>query len=238
MEAIKVQEKPIPFNSEMVNAILDGRKTQTRRVITPKPGENIVGFQSWIHQDKQLWTEQIHTSDPLHNKLGKDYKCPYGQPGSQLWVRETWATSLSLDSMSPSDIGIAARRAGYNSKESPKSDLWYMADMHYRQWGSEKTSLGKSRPSIHMPRWASRIQLEITDVRVERLQEITEADVCAEMGRDGWIRDGLWALPNWEGGPFDSAQKMFAHLWDSIYKDRGFGWEANPFVWVVEFKKV
>jgi hypothetical protein len=132
-------------------------------------------------------------------------ECPYGAPGDQLWVRETWWWDETKE-----DLSIVQYRA---SGEMPK----------YMRGDGEKW-----RPPIHMPRWASRITLEIVSVRVERVQEITELDA------------------GWEGFPScsvtsdwtEKARPWFRTLWDSINAKRGFGWEKNPFVWVLEFKRI
>jgi len=219
-----VREKPILFSGEMVRAVLDGRKTQTRRVV--KPQSRII-----LHDNGQALTDSGWLPE-LDN--------PYGKPGDQLWVRETWATSLSLDQTSPAEIAVHAHYAGYNDGNHPLADLWYIADMHYRQWGDEKTSLGKSRPSIHMPRWASRIQLEVTDVRVERVQDISEKDMVAEgivlkYSDYEWFNRSKFSSEQFFGFDLDQA---WIDLWNSINEKRGFGWDVNPWVWVVEFKMI
>ncbi len=216
-----MEERPILFSGEMVSAILDGRKTQTRRVIKPQP--------------PALWDACAacagcfcfyRASDPDFHGYKK---CPYGQPGDRLWVRETWASLDSVDHLSPKDIELLCRDAGY--KTGPCGDLWYQADNSYRQWGDDKQTKGKWRPSIHMPRWASRINLEITDVRVERLQDITEDDAVAE-GVQYFITSGKMTRSEM------SMRSAFADLWDSINFKRGYGWDTNPWVWVVEFKRL
>ncbi|MDB4726337.1 hypothetical protein OAF54_02780 [bacterium] len=209
----EAKERSILFSGEMVRAVLDGRKTQARRVIKPHPKRGIgKSGDEWV----DMWDNRI--------------KCPYGKPGDMLWCRETWATSLSLDDLSPSGISAPAYYAGYGG-DNPLADLWYMADIHYRQWGSEITSLGKTRPSVHMPRWASRIQLEITDVRVERVQDISREDVETE---------GISIIDRVTGIFCEgyTPQDPFKNLWNSIYKKKEFRWDVNPWVWVVEFKVV
>lgn len=121
-------------------------------------------------------------------------KCPYGVPGDRLWVRECWG---------PCEGGVCYR-ADEGPKVVPDDGRWH--------------------PSIHMPRWASRITLEVTDVRVERVQDITPA-ACASEGFDFVVTDGL--MP----------RGQFAKLWDALNSKRGFGWEANPWVWVVDFRR-
>lgn len=154
----------------------------------------------------QLHGKQWHIEDP--NAI---LACPYGQPGDRLWVRETWA---HIDDYTGSDPGTRALldRCFYRA-DYPKGDV---LDDELTRW----------RPSIHMPRWASRITLEITGVRVERVQEISEADAEAE---------GVEAS-TFDGGQSFEYRLNFPDLWDSINAKRGFGWDANPLVWVIEFK--
>src|SRR5690349_14568974 len=132
-----MKERPILFSAPMVRAIVDGSETQTRRVVKPQlpPCYGILGGGT-------QW------ADPI---TGKRVRCPYGQPGDRLWVRETWTTRKGLDQVPPREI-------------SKSQSIGYIADIADAPWE------GRIRPSIHMPRWASRITLEITGVRVERLQ--------------------------------------------------------------------
>ena len=168
-----MKERPIIFSAEMVQAILDGRKTQTRRVMKVPPREiNGVGI--------------VYESD----------KCPYGQPGNRLWVRETWAY--------------------WGSIETPEAII-------YRTDG-DKAGV-RWRPSIYMPRKYSRITLEVTGVRVERVQDISHRDALAEGVSYDVSQD--------DGAPVPRFQK----LWDSINAKRGYSWDKNPWVWVVEFKE-
>jgi hypothetical protein len=204
-----VKERPILFNAAMVRALLEGRKTQTRRVVKDgmASGYSIDFQKTQAFQDKHA---------PY---------CPYGQPGDRIWVRETWRTDATLDSKAPRTF------CGWPVKYEADS----MVLRHGAHFG--KTD-GKTRVSIHMPRWASRILLEIVNVRVERLRDISEAAVLAEgVKRDsagGHFIDGTdvrYAAA--VGAP---ASDAFSALWDGI---NGAGsWEANPWVWVVEFKRV
>lgn len=184
-----MRERPILFNGAMVRAILDGRKTVTRRICKPQP------------------SELAHTTSADGNPMGswwetgKDInRCPYGKPGDRLWVRETWANGATR----------AMYRAGCNESYTPPDGQW--------------------RPSIHMPRWACRLLLEVTDVRVERLQAITYEQAAAE----GVHRDQRMWYATDEGGPaFKYPEQAFAQLW----RQTGGDWDANPWVWVVEFKR-
>lgn len=196
-----MKERPIIFSGEMVRAILEGRKTQTRRVIKPQPSGDVG---AWPYDDhRENWLV-----------------CPYGSQECRLWVRETWRPFV-LGSRFNQEVDIEYRADGqkilHHPISSEKLEKW--------EGGFSDCSW---KPSIHMPRWASRITLEITDVRVERVQDITDADAVAE-GIDP------------EEDKYDGHQVPkvnFSFLWDSINEKRGFGWDANPWVWVVEFKKV
>lgn len=224
-------EHPILFSREMVRAILEGRKTQTRRVVKPQPTLDF-HYMSWLTSDTYEWT----TGHPLNVKYPETQrhavKCPYGKVGDRLWVRETWATSPFLNMRAPRDLSKRALIV-YRADEINESHFCF-------------------RPSIHMPRWASRLNLEIVDVRVERVQDISEHDACAEginfFGSDDSIMEGSYLysanpLPvkteqDMRFGWGHTAGEAFHQLWDSINTKRGFGWDKNPWTWVVEFKKV
>lgn len=223
--ASTVKEHPILFRPEMVRAILDGRKTQTRRVVkSTRP----IGA---CHRETRgvPGTESFEASFAFWTERGVEkffLPCPYGQPGDRLWVKETWLTSKACDGRSPSSL----RGHGW--------PLWYVADgavfwTGARDGGPDFVTPGKTRVSIHMPRWASRITLEITGVRIERLKEITEADAAAE-GADG-------PKPMLEGGEIVEIgptchRHGFQDLWEQLHgKD---SWAANPWVWVISFKRI
>lgn len=239
------RERPILFSAEMVRAILDGRKTQTRRVVK---------LPSWSTGDFEDFEYDGLEALAICNETGcqATVPCPYGAPGDRLWVRETHARSESAPLM------VAYRADG-------ECGAW-VGNRYDRHWirhggivevpGSAGPSFGLAkyggrwRPSIHMPRWASRLTLEITDVRVERLQEITEEDARAEGvppnwcgDLDGWDPDAHGFLPaNPEKYPDDEAfhfyaAEAFPSLWDSINASRGYSWESNPWVWVVSFRR-
>ena len=211
-----MKESPILFSGPMVRAILEGRKTQTRRVIKfPKHTYDPIGEASWIksvHQDGGGNWVAWSTAEPGLAEFtkkaypnGEGFKCLYGVPGDRLWVRETFA------------------EAGHDL-------ITYKADGTTRQVDREldnKTS--QWRPSIFMPRWASRITLEITSIGVQRLQDITEADAIAE---------GV-TLPSNPVTMYPGIYRdAYAHLWDSLNAKRGHSWATNPWAWVIEFRKV
>lgn len=217
MEA-RIREKGLIFNSEMVRAILDGRKTQTRRLIKWKQtrfteiGEREDG-------SKWPWSEDAeHTCDFWH-------PCPFGAVGDRIWVREAYRFPASLDDVSPTGVGEMAVATGYRKPWAPT--FYEFTGTFSDGWKGFETppkvsDAGKLRPSIHMPRWASRILLEITNVRVERLRSMSQGDARAE---------GVIAA----SGPME-AGLAFRELWDSIYGEES--WKANPWVWVIEFKRV
>lgn len=187
-----MKEKPIIFSPEMVRAILEDRKTQTRRVIKSQPPAN-------YHSPGFLINATWAFHKPSQGHIPHIVKCPYGQTGDRLWVRETWAQK---------DRGQILTKADYNEL--------------VKVVGLPEVPI-KWRPSIHMPRWASHITLEITEVRVEGVQQIGANDACAE-----GIGDFGRSTP----------QKQFALLWDSLNAKRGYGWKTNPWVWVISFKRI
>lgn len=183
----------------MVRAILDGRKTMTRRAVKPR----IVPIVDECFRVNGKWCN--HT---FGYELGE--LCPYGQPGDRLWVRETWR---EMGSIQLSDGTI------------PKAEQLNADNRHVVYAASEPWE-GPFRPSIHMPRWASRITLEVADVRVERLQNISEEDAFAE-----GIERGDPGVEGW--GRF-----CYRKLWNSINEKREFGWDVNPWVWVIQFRRI
>jgi hypothetical protein len=232
-----VTERPIIFSAPMVRAILDGRKTQTRRVAkvpdcTPGPLRHQAKhagpyFDSYCGEpktdknprgmsDRWCWWSADDRPDQL-----SEIRCPYGSPGDRLWVREAWAGE---------PVGDDARifyRASCPNDEADIADGDAIARVRIGRW----------RPSIHMPRWASRIDLEITAVRVERLHAITEEDARAE-GVDTSVVD-----PSPRGCPggvlpkhYANARDCFADLWRTI--NGAASWDADPWVWAITFRRV
>lgn len=212
-----MKERPILFNAPMVRALLDGTKTQTQRVLTTRP--------DCAHPNK--------ADLPGMRQIMRT--CPYGQPGDRLWVREAWhyryssstpaanqflhgiryqadGTCRELGPMPMDGIGLPKQRERRPDESWQEREDYLSA--YWRRW----------RPSIHMPRWVSRITLEITGVRVERLQDISVSDYIAEGCHGG------------DHGDRYAAVEQYRALWESI---NGPGsWDANPWVWVVEFRRV
>ncbi len=205
-----MKERPILFSGPMVRALLDGTKTQTRRAIKPQ-------FNCLL----AIFPGVSILTNLLFRRKDQTINCPYGGPGDRLWVREKWRESGS-------------GQAGDGKIPKTPVPVVYASD---GDWG------GPWRPSIHMPRWASRINLEVTDVRVERLQKITADDAIAEgIERVGgtfsccpW-RNYLRGTPGEMDMECSCPRRSFQTLWDSINAKRGFGWDTNCWVWVVEFE--
>jgi len=231
-----MKERPILFNGEMVMAILDGRKTQTRRVVKPQPEgvkEPEEGF-VWLGENGLLGGRQSYMcGDPENPSVDVELwqfpvKCPYGAPGDRLWVRETFCHKWDQGGPVFNEDG-----------DYDQSCLWYRAttpDVIKLDEDCEEVYLKDGSPaspwlpSIHMPRWASRILLEITGVRVERVQEISNEDAIAE---------GINCIWRGDNGPHEVDQTQHVKdLWDSINAKRGFGWDVNPWVWSIEFKVI
>lgn len=234
--------RPILFNTEMVRAILDGRKSCTRRVMKPQPQSRLcytyAGSRNgcigkWTYPNKgahEFWGEEYNLPENIKDEeLSKQWNPPY-HTDDILYVRETWKNALN----------------GYYYYES-----WQRADI---------ADVTKWKPSIHMPKEASRIWLKVTDVRVERLQDMTEVQAQAEgirkYSKDGnlykyavtddwWIdfhnkhRKSFFGGTWWQDMPRTS-KDAFSYLWNSTIKksdlDR-YGWDVNPWVWVIEFER-
>ncbi|CQJ12422.1 phage-like protein [Yersinia mollaretii] len=236
-----MNEKPILFNAEMVNAILSGRKTQTRRIMKVQPENTHLGLRRIIESKnssengKYFWSQ----SDACGTKpRSKTFSCPLGHPGDQLWVRETFSLLGNedgvcvdwQDNMVKSDEQAAARiyKASCEQKHGDYG-LYSIPDSAY--WKPDTTNMkyeGSWRPSIHMPRWASRINLLITGVRVERLQDISEQDARAE--------GCAYGKGNGEIDLAVRPENHFPTLWASIYGAES--WQANPWVWVINFERM
>jgi hypothetical protein len=205
--------KPILFSGPMVRAILDGRKTQTRRVMRTRVVEGGAIYDGAGGQMDHVDTEEVP-------------EAPKYRPADILWVRETWLhVPDAHDGMGDCTYYRAAPPEIYRKpylESAPRN--W---DKQNAEWMKENGF--KWKPSIHMPRWASRLTLEVTEVRVQRLQEISEEDAKAEGAEPALL------LGKMVGGSPDMSRRGFAKLWNSINEKRGFGWGANPWVVAVTF---
>ena len=208
-----MKERPILFSGPMVKAILEGKKTQTRRVIKPQPsGPEIFPPNQFCDQ---WYFRDAYYACP-ENDIGKYVTCPYGKPGDRLWVRETFGYHDSHD-----DVVFF------------KTDtIGHLPNPFVATW----------KPSIHMPRKFSRITLEICSIRVERLQVISEADARAEGMSVLPLQDASDPSAWWQSEPGKhqarSPKQSFRLLWNTINAERGYGWDTNPFVWVIEFRRM
>lgn len=252
--AVAIIEKPILFSGDMVRAILDGRKGNTRRIVT-RNNSTVLGDTRCENWDELLWNGEEYADDSLatlgmpRNQYlhvpamceGDEVRYRVGSrvsPGDTLWVREAWGLHDTQLSDGPDDAHVY-----YRATDGDRHDL------RYQKW----------RPSIHMPRWACRLRLNVTGVRVERLQDITEEDAIAEGAGAaervcdfcGWI--GTWDELEEVGETEDSHpcprckedtdgwyldeqyRKGFQYLWQSINGPES--WAANPWVWVYEFER-
>lgn len=230
-----MKEIPILFNGEMVRAILEGRKTQTRRAVKHGPDESYYRYPvvdkygdcQWFSDKDDIGYEDELDDEgeypdvfPSHDEA---IRSPFGSIGDRLWVRETFCVGYKdedgdMSCLVPTGESeqIANRMAKYKASHV-----------------MPKHSAFKWTPSIHMPRWASRITLEVTDIYVQRVQEISEEDAIAEgvQSTAKMIYQAGGGLVDYEG---QHAHERFAELWQSIYNT----WDANPWVWVATFKKV
>ncbi len=217
--------RPMIFTGESVRAILAGRKTQTRRLVDMRVPMDYIGPRgegddptNWGYEaDDGMWyvLGRGHADRFDHGYIS--IRAPHGEPGGRLWVRETHTFCPKTPSM---------KRWSHTPEEAR---VLYAADGDIKLSGPYGMWSPKWRPSIHMPRWASRIDLEIVNVRVERLHEITEEDARAE----GFTADDISKV----GVPARSARQKFCELWDAINGKRA-TWVSNPFVWAYEFKRV
>lgn len=216
------RERPILFSGPMVRAILDGRKTQTRRLVK--------GCGADFHERAaflQMRDDEASFGDALpDDPVPISVRCPYGGPGDRLWVRETWNKCPNEDlapndAVGPVSLTNAAHRVVYRAGGAETHPM--RPELGHSRW----------RPSIFMPRWASRILLEVTDVRVERLQAITDSDIRAE-GVDERSAAELLGKVIAAGTPL---RDLWRIGWDSINGDRC-AWVFDPWVWVVTFRMV
>jgi len=239
-----MKEYPLSFKAPLINAIIDGRKIQTRRIIKGVSPEDFPYVGSFDEDGSIVFSDA--PGDAVLNRI--QAKIPYGLPGDRIWVRETFR---------PEEINCT--RLNHF-----RAEITYLADKqsrevkahmeHWRLW----LESGKNKPSIHMPRWAARIILEITQVRVERLQSISEEDaklegvespetereehdynICPACGGTRLYMGGseAGAVFDCDCLKCDTNKKRFMHLWNSL-ADEETNWNANPWVWVIEFKKL
>jgi hypothetical protein len=222
-----MKERPILFSGPMVRAILDGRKTQTRRAMKPQPGNN----------DRYRWAGSVKgdvfqwghapKNDPYNYFQENEIKCPYGATGDRLWVKETFYAWGTWEQYYDGN----KKRWRFLDHTDSKHPVKYPATEGNRfyQGPANGGDDYHCRPSIFMKRKYSRIALEVTGVRVKRVQDISEDDAQKEGVTPSIVGKNLDGLKYRSG---------FQTLWDSINEKRGYGWNSNPFVWVVEFRVI
>lgn len=216
-----MKERPIIFSAQMVKAIQIGIKTQTRRMVKGQHESQFVGSTGDDKKDPRNWG-WLNSNDEICTLVdrgeGEPYlRCPYGVPGDRLWVKETWWMHDDPNAFAPSDGNVT-------DPDGNKRLVGYAATMDYDSARCAADYGCRKRPSIHMPRWASRITLELTEVRVERLQAITLPDCEAEGAPPTHPADNIW-----------DSTATYRKLWESI---NGAGsWAKNPWVWVIGFKQ-
>ncbi len=214
-----MKERPILFNCDMVAAILRGQKTQTRRPVMPQPFRLPAPNSNYWEWDCNghicRWVEDFFP-------VGMASDCPLGQPGDRLWVRETFFKY-------------------WPTWKNQKPAALYRADGITLCDRDSEGMKQRWTPSIHMPRELSRITLEITGVSVERVQDITGMEAEHEGAREIHKIGDSPSHPTWSmGGPdrYDHPRNAFRWTWDALYAGRGLGWQANPWVWVISFKRL
>lgn len=232
-----ITERPMLFSGELVRAILDGTKTQTRRPVKYEYGHG--GHPRHPFAPHAAEKDNFVTHSGPYSSIKKELiwfygwgncrwlKSPFGQPGGRIWVKEKhYVTEL---------IGQGAGNMFLSYQDEFETDDPESSE--HRPWRHDLTPRVKfgPRPSVHMPRWASRINLEITGVRVERLQDASKGDLVHE----GWpdADEVATACKTMHEYIDDSVVEWFADAWDAIYAKQGLGWDANPWVWVVEFRR-
>jgi len=237
-----VRERPILFSAPMVCALLAGTKTQTRREVKVPHGNPLGTWEPMpiggpnggrtnagdtIPEQSCIW----------HTHTGERIACPYGEPGDKLWVREAWRVSRAHDLTAPANLpherGLTVMYAAGGSRAHDDSGQ-YVNDDDYPT--SMPNWAGRLRPGMFMPRWASRILLEIDEIRVERLNDISGRDAVAEGIEPVGSRWRHYFFPNDDSAAWEFACNSYASLWESI-NGKG-SWDANPWVFVICFRRI
>lgn len=218
-----MKERPILFNDQRVRALMSGMQTQTRRIMKSMPlapgQDNHEGCYGIDVLSNHVQGNRVLGMGDLR------YHCPYGQPGDRLWVRETWrgpvipAVDMAAWEASPDEF----RQPRYCQYRADTSE--FGNDQDFAEFGWQA--------GIHMPRWASRIDLEITDIRVEKIQHISEQDIAAEgIQSDAHFLNNFFTMHSEVQSPKDAYRAQWALQYG------GTSWEVNPWVWVIDFKRI
>lgn len=245
LDPTAIKERPILFSGAMVKAILEGRKTQTRRAIRKQP--LMVKHMGTPDGHPGEWGLPVpgRTAFCLIEKsssLAVAKYCPYGQPGDRLWVRETWAPVQPL-----ADGVLQYEGARLVELDGYPIEVWFRADGELGPLSYCCDDGPRWKPSIHMPRAASRLTLEVTEVRVQRLQDISEENAIAEGAQrfddlpsiHPWGQDPRWSMeqPLSTEHCLNNARFAFANFWNKLNADKH-PWDSNPWVWAVSFRPV
>jgi len=264
MNVAAAKMRPIIMSAPMILAILKGRKTQTRRLFKPQP--DLVDPKDWDEHLRWAFSETGHGGEGWYfidseypDEGSMFYRCPQGRPGDLLYVKETWQIAggrwEDADANCTDEIHVIYHAdTTFRKIEVPRDQSWGIA--------IDKKGIRKKKFSpMHMPKWAARIFLEITDVRVQRLQEITEEDAVAEgavwidqgRGHNNWKNTNCWFMdtekaqnPDLGGNGLGSARYAYANFWNYLHggpnwnlkPEREQPWELNPLVWTISFKRV
>ena len=221
-----VKERPVIFSGNMIRAILEGRKRQTRRVMKPQPPEYEPSPSKWPDKHPGPYIDEYADSGVWcwwspDDRMGPEVgRCPYGRPGDRLWCKET-----HFFAGYPHWSDLPHKR-----KPVQVDGEWQLSTQccYYRE-GFDRSHSTRWRPSIYMPRWASRLTLEVKRVWPQRVQDITEEDAIAE----GYDCSGMQPACD------DAARMWFRTLWDSLHaKHPERMWQANPYVWAIEFRRI
>lgn len=211
-----VKERPMIFNAEMVRAILDGRKTQTRRIMKVQPENAELGLRritdSSVAKEVGMYFWCLADACGVKHRSNL-FSCPFGEVGDRIWVREAFRVHSRA-----SDVATLVYKASEQQSWTQQTHRVPIEQC------TKPAVVDKWTPSLHMPRWASRITLEVTGVRVERLNDISDADALNEGCSTNDMKSG------------DRLADVFSRLWSSIYGAEN--WKANPWVWVITFKRI
>jgi hypothetical protein len=231
---IEIQEKPILFSGEMVRALLDGRKTQTRRVMKLPTGAAVPS--EWDFCALNGYSNAVFSApvSAPNQRMYTEVTNRYGDKGDRLWTKETHYRWGHWTKNGKTDKGVQRwkfialdKRVVFAATDSSKESPTHRGDDGW--W---------KRPAIFMPRWASRFNLEITEVRVQRVQEITEEDAIADgvVAMEGNFK-GCFTIPGTTALSGRTAREWYSRLWDKINLKRGFGWDKNPWVLAISFRR-
>jgi hypothetical protein len=240
-ETKTITERPALFKGRLIRGILDGSKTQTRRPLKVQPPSGVIGFNECAG-DLGTWYCESSCVSVLSYRA---QKCPFGRSGDRLWVRESFHYGWYDEEYHYNGLsGESITESRWARCDDPdEDDVWYAADGDPGDPGNHDRWDHRQTPSIHMPRWASRIDLEVLGVRVEQLQDLSVADALAEGVKvercdHAGGKDMYGCVDCLNTGMLESPVEALAHTWDEIYAKQGLGWSDNPWVWVTDFRRV